>query len=50
MKTNKEIKDYSMWVQIICLPITWGFMVLKVVVTIPLLVIATCNDLLDKIE
>ncbi len=47
-KANGFLTEYSFWVQIITLPITYGLMILKILIAIPIIVIGTVNDLTSK--
>lgn len=46
----KKKKEVPFVVEILLLPITWSMMIFKVLVTIPMIVIAFCNSLHDTIE
>jgi hypothetical protein len=44
----KKLNDYPLWVQVICIPLIYVVMVLKVVILIPLLVISYCNNIINR--
>jgi hypothetical protein len=43
------LNKYPFLVQVICLPITWTIAILKVLVAIPVWIVAKCNGIMENI-
>jgi len=41
---KKKLNDYPFWVQVITLPIVWGYAILQILITVPIWIVAKCND------
>ena len=47
---DKKLKDYSIWVQILTIPFTWAYMIIKVLITVPIVVVVKCNTFMYELE
>jgi hypothetical protein len=46
----KKLTDYSLAIQIMLIPLAWIIMIAKILLVIPVFVIARCNYVMSKIE
>jgi hypothetical protein len=44
------LNKHSFLVQVICLPILWVIMLLKILIAIPAWITAKCNEIMENIE
>lgn len=46
----KRLNHYPFWIEVVCLPISYVIAILKILVVIPMLIIALCNKIYEKIN
>ena len=46
----KNLNEYPMWVQTLAIPVLYVIMIIKVMEVIPIVIIAGCNTLIEKVN
>jgi hypothetical protein len=50
MKVLKKYSDTPFLLEVLMLPVVYGIAILKILIVIPMIIIAWCNGRLDKME